>query len=617
MNVLISHNVQLSSKLEDRYSKTTINGYDVIVDGNQTQIETSSLLGFLDGYLTSFDHAVNNVESQQTVVCEHCLENWPLTNTQSGSFALALISKQTGNLVFCNDVIGVYPLYYGFINDGFVVSSSLLLLSKFFNIDVDNVGFAESALSSEMSLVGSRTLLEGIKRLLPGEYITFNPNTPKSLEKQYDNTLYKDLSDASQNTTEEVATYVDLFQKEVAYITAPYNHCNLALSGGLDSRVLLGVLPKEKDLHCHTYGPSDSYEVFISKRLAAKAKREFINYDSPELYFPKKDILEKYTSISEGFGVVSWLEILEGIPNDRKRLLLLGDMTEALQARNIKRYSGRNARVKNFWSTIVRKRAFVFTPSSSGHFSTWKTTFLERELQRFSDERLNALELDVSFDAVRKEVVKDWEALFKRIEAHELPYVELFDELLSWYTHARVPMGKQILMCNYTFTAVCPAMSTALMRMTSSIHPNQRLNNRFLRKVFMATRELKSLYKIPTSQAPWVPQNWHPIFSFLMWGVRSKVDNKLIQRLVKSRNPNSRYRWFKGIDWVQLYQNDQNEVSVQNYFEPNELGIFGNEYCLSQLKNRKTLVSWPYSNIDIIALSTLNVFINKLKQKDA
>ena len=73
----------------------------------------------------------------------------------------------------------------------------------------------------------------------------------------------------------------------------------------------------------------------------------------------------------------------------------------------------------------------------------------------------------------------DYDELFNRIKEHKLPYDEIHDEIFEWYTHARLPMGQQVLIYGSKFNAVCPPMSLNIMRMSSSIHPKYRLDYRF------------------------------------------------------------------------------------------------------------------------------------------
>src|SRR5690606_27345170 len=103
----------------------------------------------------------------------------------------------------------------------------------------------------------------------------------------------------------------------------------------------------------------------------------------------------------------------------------------------------------------------------------------------YHEIQLNKLNLKSSKEELVQSLEADLQDLFERIEDHQLPFEELYDELFSWYTYTRLRLAKQLLVANSRFEAYSPAMSIQMLRKTSSLHPNLRLNYRFARKLFM------------------------------------------------------------------------------------------------------------------------------------
>ncbi|UJH92499.1 glycosyltransferase family 49 protein [Antarcticibacterium sp. 1MA-6-2] len=152
----------------------------------------------------------------------------------------------------------------------------------------------------------------------------------------------------------------------------------------------------------------------------------------------------------------------------------------------------------------------------------------ERNLQKF--------DLKIDREKLIEALLVNLEELFARIEAHHLPYAELYNELFSWYTFTRMHLAKHLLVAGSKFHAYSPAMSLQMLTLTSRIHPNQRLNYRFAKQLFRMNKDLKRLSTVPTAQAPLVPQNFPDLLKFAMWGIRSTADQFLIRRMMKSKN---------------------------------------------------------------------------------
>lgn len=129
---------------------------------------------FIEGYLKK---GQNTIESKDLNNLSH---KWPLPDVFSGSYAYTLITDN--EIIIANDCIGVYPLFYHLNKGEFSVSNRLLDIQKALQLDIDEVAKTERLFAPENSEIGSRTLLKGVKRLLPGEKIVFNLKS-KTLKK--------------------------------------------------------------------------------------------------------------------------------------------------------------------------------------------------------------------------------------------------------------------------------------------------------------------------------------------------------------------------------------------------------------------------------------------------
>lgn len=574
--------------------------------------EDEDFLGFVSGYINDLSIDKNNKKAQYTSAFKTINNTWPLPENITGSFSTVIIDKNKSSLVFCNDLIGVFPLYYYKDGTSFYIASSLIMIGVLADADFDEVGVTQATYGSEFVNVGSRTILKDVKRLLPGEQIKLN-TSDLSMSKTFDNTLFNSSAEKGKVNNKDYHDYWSYFKNEIDYAITQYDKTYLALSGGMDSRLLLGSLPEDREVECLTYGDESNYEVKLAAKLALMQGHEFKSFSDLELYFPQKDTLKDYVLNTESLNVAGWLEILENIEAQKKSTILMGDMCEALPARNIKTYSSRKSRIANFFKTIVLNYNYNFTKATPENFEAWKQKTVNNELRRFSKSRIEELNLSISYEYLKAEIIKDFEELFSRIESHKLPYLELYDELFNWYTHCRVSMGKQILVCNSKFNAICPPMSIGILRKSSNIHPNNRLNYRFMNKLFKKVDDLKKINSIPTNQSPLVPHSFPSWLIFVVWGLRSRIDQFLIRKLLKNKNPKMRYRLFKSVNWVEVYQNNSLEDRLKSYFSPNHLGSEVVNSIKSEVIGRKKLENWPFTNFDIMSLSALNMKIDLIK----
>jgi hypothetical protein len=588
-----------------------IGSLNIITEDLNEIRDTSLHYSITNGYLRDFTKEILDVKGQEESSIAEISKTWPLPDSISGSFSTVIINKNTEDIILCNDPIGIYPLYYLKNNKDFFISNSIILMGAMSLGKLDEVGIVQRCLGPEFSNLGSRTILKNCKRLLPGEYLKFDKYGNKILSK-YDNTLYQNISPSSQ-VNDIHKGFWKLYKTELEYCLNDSEKVNIALSGGLDSRIILGAIPENKKKNCITYGERENYETKIASRLAKIINADFENFSQPDLCFPSVEILKKYTLQSEAVNLCSWLEILEAITKESKEPILLGDMAEVLNGRNIKKFSSKKFRQSQFLKYQFLKKDYVFEKSSNNNFDNWRNSIASSHLRWYSEEKLSLFNISINRQNLLMALQSDLNELFQRIEAHRLPYVELYDELFSWYTHTRIPMGKQILVCNNKFRSYCPSMSLQILRKASSVHPNLRLNSRFMNKLFKESIELKELNKIPTNQAPLVPQNYPDIIKFPIWGLRSKLDQYLIQRLVKSRDIKKRYRLFRSINWAEIYQNPDMEKNLYDYFENNHLGGKFFQSVLNLCVQRKKLIQWPFANIDIMNAASLNVEIDLLK----
>lgn len=564
-----------------------------------------------DGYLRDLDEKIDDLAGQLRSVTKAIGKEWPLASNYTGSFSAALIDSEEQKIVLCTDQVGLYPLYYLRKNDLFYISNSIILIGAISGCDFDEAGIIQRSLGPDYSTLGSRTILKGCKRLLPGECIKLDMKGDV-LKQEFDNRLFQQMTGPSLDPS-MVNEYWAAYRREVDYCVNYSQKVNIALSGGIDSRVVLGAIPAEKEITCYTYGDPVNYETEIARKLCRLKNGKFHACSNTDLYFPDIKTFRKNVIATESVELCSWLEITESMEKKKQEPLLIGELCEALPARNIKKFSSKEFRKKNFLKYFIKKKDYTFTKANRSEFDQWKKKIRHQYAIYYHERNLTKFNFQIDRENLHEALQSNLEELFDRIEAHNLPYTELYDELFSWYTFTRMHLAKHLLVANSKFHAYSPAMSLQMLTLTSRIHPNQRLNYRFAKELFKRNKDLKKLSQVPTAQAPLVPHNFPDFIKFAMWGIRSMGDQFLIRRMMKQRNPKNRYRMFKSINWAQVYQHPEMENNLEAYFQPNEIGDLFYEDLRSQAVGRKELNQWPFANLTIINLASLNVELNSIK----
>lgn len=606
MKFIIS-NKELSGNLKDLLLDPVaheIGGLQVLFEEEREPeiIGGSFLLN--DGYLRDLNKEADNLKGQRSSVLKGIQENWPLTENFTGSFSAVVVDTEAQKISLCTDQVGLYPLYYLIKQDDFFISNSIVLIGSIADCDLDEAGIVQRCLGPELENIGSRTILKNCKRLLPGECLRFDFEG-NILSREYDNRLYNNISDPSQDH-DLAKEYWRAYQNEVKYCVNYSENVNIALSGGIDSRIVLGAIPGEKQTTCFTFGDPGNYESRVASRLAKIKNAKFVACHDSSVYFPKPETLKRYTLLTEAVQLCSWLEITEKIEEPKKEPLLFGELCEALPARKIEKFSSRKFRQENFFKYYIKGKDYEFEETNEKNVAEWKEKIVKKFRIYYHERNLVKIKIKSEREQLITALNTNLEEIFSRIDAHNLPYIELYDELFSWYTYTRMRLSKQLLLGGSKFDAYSPAMSLQMLTSTSNLHPNLRLNYRFAKKLFRNHKELQQLNRIPTSQAPLIPQNFPDLLKFAMWGFRSKADQVITKRLMKSRDISKPYRLFRSINWAKVYQHPDMETNLKAYFDPNHLGEAYFNEIYAQAVNRKELKQWPFANMNIINAASLN-----------
>ena len=229
------------------------------------------------------------------------------------------------------------------------------------------------------------------------------------------------------------------------------------------------------------------------------------------------------------------------------------------------------------------------------------------------DQTIIRNSVNMSKDEIINGCKKDLYEIFDLINKHELKYVELLDELFSWYTHGRISMSNQILLANSKYYCISPSMSIESLRTVSNIDPSLRIYGRLMQFIFKSTKELSKFAKLPTPTSPYIPVSWPLPFTFGMHWMRRRVDIGLARRKMRWKNPKLRSRMINSTNLSEMYNSEIPEKTVSTWFKPNYLGKLAGD-CVEIVKRRKNGDSWPLTPTDFTSIASTNVQMDIITQ---
>ncbi len=190
-----------------------------------------------------------------------------------GMFAIALWDETTETLILARDRVGIKPLYYYRTNDCITFGSEIksILVDPTVPRNIDPHGI--HTLLSYYYIPGEDTLLQGIKKLLPGHYLVVKDG--KCIDREYwDLSFSKTRGHLSLEEAEQ--ELVEVLRKSVRDHMISDVPVGFLLSGGVDSTALLSFAVEETNKDISTFTIGFKNDKFADERTyAALAAKQF------------------------------------------------------------------------------------------------------------------------------------------------------------------------------------------------------------------------------------------------------------------------------------------------------------------------------------------------------
>lgn len=162
----------------------------------------------------------------------------------NGIFAFAVWDRQTHTLSVARDHLGVKPLYYAVLPQGFLFASELkaLTLCPDVSRDIDGVAVADHL--GFLWTAGENTMLRAVKKLRPGCAMTVKADGSVTASRYY----RTPLSDpAAPPTPDDADALRDIIDRVVADQMVADVDVGALLSGGVDSSAIVASMCRATD----------------------------------------------------------------------------------------------------------------------------------------------------------------------------------------------------------------------------------------------------------------------------------------------------------------------------------------------------------------------------------
>jgi len=207
----------------------------------------------------------------------------------NGMFAFAIWDKEEHELFVARDRLGVKPFYYFQQGETFIFSSEIrsLLASDLLPARLDPTAVCNYLMYQ--SVCAPLTILEGIFRLMPGEYGIFKNG-------QFEQRFYWKIGNQKENI--EIGNAAEV-KKQVRRLLTESVECRMVsdvplgafLSGGIDSSAVVGLMAECSDQPINTFSINFEESEFDESKYSNLVAKRFNTHHTP-LLLRANDFLE-------------------------------------------------------------------------------------------------------------------------------------------------------------------------------------------------------------------------------------------------------------------------------------------------------------------------------------
>jgi asparagine synthase (glutamine-hydrolysing) len=221
-----------------------------------------------------------------------------------GAFILAIWDAERQRLLLCNDRFGLYPLYYACHQGRLLFAPEVkgILCDRGFSRRLDMTALAQYMRFQH--LLGVRTFFEDIQLLPDASILSYEASTGSLRVRSY--WSFSDIPQPQEisfgDAVEEAGR---LFRRAVQRLSGDQYRPGVFLSGGLDSRSILGLIERRPVVSLN-FGSQRCTDVHYARQVARALGSDYYWFDMPDGRWVK-DYVDSHLEVTEGFH--SWIHM--------------------------------------------------------------------------------------------------------------------------------------------------------------------------------------------------------------------------------------------------------------------------------------------------------------------
>ncbi len=218
-----------------------------------------------------------------------------------GIFIIAIWDENRQQFLLLNDHFGIYPMFITQVGARFLFAPEIkaLLIDRTVNRSLQNEAIAE--FMRFQRLLGQKTFFKNITALPPATILTYHYQTATYQMQCYWNIGQIAFLPKNITFNEAVEEGGRLFRQSVEKRVKNSERTGVYLSGGLDSRAILGFIPPSAgQVHTFTFGQPGCQDEYYARQIAqtAGACHHFDPYTDGHWI---KEFFDLHLELTEGF----------------------------------------------------------------------------------------------------------------------------------------------------------------------------------------------------------------------------------------------------------------------------------------------------------------------------
>ncbi len=441
----------IDEEIEYSFSKRNIN---IVAGGNSRNLfysKSSNKNYFISGIGIRSRDGVNKIMDGDDWESTLKLKGTAILNID-GHFVIIVVEEK--RIIIYTDKPGLRDIYILELGDRIIFSTNIKWLTYFSNLEIDYSEFSSRWLM--FNQISQNSIFKNIKRIVSGKIATINREDDFKIS----------ISDQTKYEFDETPMEIDDFETKLISLVnlkiSQNQKLALSLSGGMDSRVMLSILLKNRkeNFETHSFGDAKHPDSEIAQKIVNDVNIEHYQFNYSNQNFD---------------------DLIYEIKNYTTETLVNNAASAIMQLGNYKYLSERNLVIVDGGFGEIWRREFFYKLILKGKSDLLKQN-VDGVIPYLSLSRADIFSQDVQVEmnkGLHSQVLNVFE-LLPKVNKHNIEnWIDLFalkTRLSNYYSHEQTRLDGMV-------TAVMPFAQQSLISNLFGVSRKWKSNGRMFRKI--------------------------------------------------------------------------------------------------------------------------------------